>query len=171
METKKGRKRASLKYFYLNGELHKRLHIHRGADQITTWNYPKEKRVVYTYSDVKRNQRPCFTTAEVAEMISRAHDTILDVIMRGEFDPPQYTYGLTELRQKFQYMWSEEDIMNLHAYFSSIHKGRPRNDGKITPAYLPSPRELRAMINQEEVLYVKSDDGEFIPAWRAQDFS
>jgi hypothetical protein len=160
-------KKKPLRYFFLNGDLHKKLHINRGADEITAWNYPKARRYTYSYSSVRRYSEPAFNTSEVVKFISRGRERIEYAIITGAVPEPQYTYGLDENKNKFQHMWSEEDIMRLHAYFSSVHRGRPRNDGMITPQHLPTARELRAMIRQEEILYVKQGD-KFVPTWKAE---
>jgi len=150
--------------------LHTRLHINRGADTIITWCYPLGKRVAYTYSDVKKRKAPAFTTQEVCDMLMRTRRVLQDAITNGDISEPQYTYGLNEHRRKFKYMWSEQNIMEAHAFLSTVHRGRPRKDGKVTPQRLPTARELRAMIRQEHILYVQGDDGEFRPVWRAPDF-
>lgn len=160
-----------LRYFYLNGKLHRALHINRGQDRIVTWCYPDHCRVAYTYSDVKKRKEPAFTTEEVTHMINRGRLAIERALLSGKITKPQYTYGLSQTKRKYQYLWSEENIMEAHAYFSTVHRGRPRNDGRITPQHLPTLRELRAMIRQEQLLYVKDEDGEFRPVWKAQDFT
>lgn len=168
-KTKNGsRKPRPLNYFYINDYLHKKLHINRGADQITTWCYPLHKRVAYTYSDVKKRMQPAFTTQEAAKMLNRGRLTLEHAILDGDIEPPQYTYGLNEDKKKYKYMWSEENILEAHAYLSTVHKGRPRLDGLITPMRLPTERELRAIIRQREILYVKVGD-EFRPVWEAED--
>lgn len=163
-------KSRKLTYFYLNSNLHRSLHINRGADKIITWCYPEQRRVAYTYSDVKKRKEPAFTTKEVADMLMRSYKTIEYAIMEGSIEPPQYTYGLNEHKRKYKYMWDEKHILGAHAYFSTVHYGRPRADGLIIPMTLPTVRELRAMIRQEEPLYVKTAEGEFLPVWRAPDF-
>lgn len=91
--------------------------------------------------------------------------------MYGEISMPQYTYALDDPdKKKYKHMWAEKNIMELHDYLSTRHRGRPRNDGLIIPQAMPSKRELRAMIRQEEIFYVKDGD-EFKPIWRAPDFS
>lgn len=164
------KKSKPLNYFYLNGLLHKKLHINRGADTITAWCYPEHRRVAYTYSDVMRNKETAFTMTQVAQMVNRRKLTIERAILRGDIAEPQYTYGLNEAKKKFQYMWRESDIMDLHAYLSTVHVGRPRHDGLVTPKRLPTARELRAAIRHNQVMYVKTEDGEFIPSWQAENF-
>ena len=169
------RKSRPLNYFYLDvadkgALLHKKLHINRGADTITTWCYPLHRRVAYTYSDVQVRKQPAFTTAEVAKMLWRTRLTLERAILDGAFEAPQYTYGLNEHKRKYKFMWNEKDIFAAHDYFSSVHVGRPRKDGLVTPMRLPTKRELRAMIRQEQILYVRGEDGQFRPTWAASDF-
>jgi hypothetical protein len=163
-------KSRKLNYFYLNGLLHKSLHINRGADKITTWCYPLTKRVTYTYSAVKKQKEPAYTTKEVGQMLGRDRQVLEWAIIDGNIEEPQHTYGLNADKRKYKYMWSEKDILEAHAYLGTVHRGRPRKDGLVTSAPLPTVRELRAMIRQEELLYVKTESGEFVPVWRAPDF-
>lgn len=145
--------------------------MNRPADLVTTWCYPLHKRVTYTYSDTLRKYEKAFTTKQVGQLIHRSIDRIAVGLEEGGFAEPQYTYGFSEHQKKHAYMWHEDNIMDVHDYFLTVHRGRPRLDGKITPQYMPTKRELRAMIRQEELLYVKGEDGEFRPVWTAQDFS
>lgn len=164
-------RKKPLTYFYLNGLLHRKLRINRAQDEIITWCYPLAKRVTYTYSQVIRNKEPAFTTSQVCDMIGRRRTVVESSLTEGEVDRPQYTYALDDPEKKnYKYMWSEKDIMSLHDYLLTKHRGRPRNDGLIIPQAMPSKRELRAIIRQEELFYVKDGD-EFKPIWRAQDFS
>jgi hypothetical protein len=172
------KKSGKLRYFFLDGEwegktqplLHKSLHINRSQDTIITWCYPLTKRVVYTYSDTKKHRDPAFTTKEAAAMLNRGHLALERGILSGGITEPQYTYGIDERKNKFQYMWHENYIMEAHAYLSTIHFGRPRNDGLIAPKAMPTVRELRALIRNEQVLYVKNGDDQFVPVWRAENF-
>jgi hypothetical protein len=167
----KGNKRPSLPlYFYINEQVHRRLRINRGQDIVVTWNYPEGKKITYNYTDTLRRFKPCFGTQAVAKMVMRKR-LVIDIALRdGMIERPQRTYSLDESRKPLFYMWSEKDILDLLAYLSTVHRGRPRKDGQITPAYLPTPREVKAMINGEgETLWVKQGDN-FVPTWRAKEF-
>lgn len=160
-----------LNLFFLNDKLHKKLRITRAEDKIETWCYPDSRRVAYTYSDVKKNMKPAYSTKQVAEMLGKSIQTIKNILKAGAVEEPAVMYTLSANRHKFAYRWNEEMIMNLHSYMLSVHRGRPRKDGRITPQKLPTARELRAMIRQEQVLYVKMADGSFRPTWQAEDFT
>jgi hypothetical protein len=165
-----GRSRTGrLNYFFLDGNLHYNLKITRATDTILTWCYPLRKRMIYNYSDVLRRHKPAFSTREVSEMIERHRDRIEIAIQSGGIKTPQYTYSLSGGEKKlYRYMWSDENIMELHDYFLNVHRGRPRADGKVTPGNMPSKAELRAKIASDEVLYRKDEDGNLVPVWRAQ---
>lgn len=164
--------RKRLNVFFLNGKLHKKLRIVRPEDKIEAWCYPDKRRVVYTYSDVKKNYQPAFSTTEVAEMLGRSPRVIERTVREGVMEPPPMMYTLTRSMHPYAYRWSEQNIMDMHSYLLTRHRGRPRKDGKITPQQdLPTAKELRAMIRQEQVLYVRTEDGRFVPTWRAEDFS
>lgn len=169
MTRKKRARLPKLGYFFYNGDLHRRIHINRSADIITAWNYPKGKMEKYIYSDVRKNGGKAFSTIQVCEMVCRKRITVERAIWNGYVNP-QFTYGLDEARNKYAYYWSEKDIMDLHAYLMTVHIGRPRADGMVTTGKLPTASELRAMIRQGTVLYVKNDAGEFVPTWQAEKF-
>ena len=155
-------------FFYLNDELHKQLGINRGRDLFYAWNFPRGQRMTYTYSDVVKRKQPALTTKQVADMMGRSKKTLELALRVGAVEKPQFAYTLDQNRKKSKYLWSEKDILDLLEYLSSIHRGRPRNDGLITPAHLPTPREVKAMLHDDNVLYVKQGDT-FIPSWRAKD--
>jgi hypothetical protein len=166
------RKSRKLTYFFLNGKLHRSLYINRAGDLITAWSYPEHKRVGYTYSDVKRRREKAFTTAQVSKMINRSRVAIQNVLIRGDIEAPQNTYSIAGYLKDgnddiYKYMWAEEDVLNLHEYFSQVHFGRPRKDGLINPYPMPSARELRALMRHDEILYIKRGE-EFVPLWEAE---
>jgi hypothetical protein len=163
-------KKKPLRYFFYKGELHKKIHINRGADIITAWSYPRGHTVRHSYSDVRRNGEKAFSTREVEGFVKRSRRTVKGAIEKGMIAAPQRTYGIDENRNGYAYYWSEQDIMNLHDYLVTVHIGRPRNDGMITTGNLPSKAELRAAIRQGTVFYVQTESGEFVPTWKAEKF-
>lgn len=164
------KKAKPLRYFFYKGDLCKKIHIHRANDVIIAWNYPKGKAEPYVYSDVRRNGEQAFSTKQVLELLNRRkRDIVFNAIRDGMIKAPTRTYGLDEDRNGYAYYWSEEEIMDFHAYLSTIHRGRPRKDGRINTGNLPSVAELRAKMRQGTVFYVKVGD-EFVPTWQAEKF-
>jgi len=164
--NKRAVKRPRLLYFFLNDQLHKKLLIDRGNDLLTAWNYSTGRIVKYNYTDTLHHHAKAFTTVQVCTLLNRGRVAIERAIIRGDIEEPPYTYGINEDRRKYKYMWREEDVLAAHKYFTSIGRGRPRKDGLVTSGYdLPTPRELRALMRDEEILYVKQGD-QFIPTFR-----
>lgn len=165
------KKYIPLRYLFLNGELYKVLQINRPEDTIVLWSYPSKKRVGYTYSDVKKRMEKAFTLTEVGKMLNRSKVTIKRAIKSGEINEPQYTYGLDDPNHEiFQYMMREPDILAMHAVLAGKHaSGTPRKDGLVTPKKLPTAREVRAMIRNNAIFYVKTESG-FVPTWQAEQF-
>lgn len=167
-KTRARSKRPRLKtHFYLNGQLHKNLHINKGTDVVTCWRYDEGRVVKYNYTDTLKAHRPAFTMKQVGQLINRGRLALELAILDGKIERPQFSYSIDENRNMIQYLWSEEDIFAAHAYFSTVHYGRPRKDGLATPYPIPTLRELRAMIDDEEILYVKDGDT-FVPTWKAK---
>ena len=170
MTPTKKPKAKPLRYFFYNGELHKKLQIHRGTDTIVAWSYPRGHTVKLVYSEVKKKGDKAFSTRQTAQLIGRSIRTVKGIVEAGMIPAPQMTYGIDENRNGYAYYWSEKDIIELHAYLCTVHRGRPRKDGQVTPGDLPSLAELRAEVRQGTVFYVKTADGNFVPTWQAEKF-
>jgi hypothetical protein len=166
---RRNRKSPRLRYFFLDGDLHRVLSVIRAEDFVVCWNYPKRKRVGYVWSDVRRRHGRAFTLEQVSKMIGRHHVTLKRDILKGNIRRPQRAYSITGTTWSCYYL-SEEDVYDLHDYLMTVHVGRPRQDGKVTVRDMPSKAELRAMMKHDIVTYVKTADGEFVPVWKEQDW-
>jgi hypothetical protein len=155
-----------LRFFYLNSKLHKVLRRSRAEDLLIAWDYELGKRVAYSLTDVNKNKQHAYPISEVVKIIGKHEDTIKMHLYRGDLKFPQRVYSLNGNKTPGKYMWSEDDVRNMHDFFKTVHRGRPRIDGEITPGNMPSRAELEAIIKQENILYVKNNDGEFIPVWK-----
>lgn len=158
-------------YFFYRDELHRELHKNRPADIITAWSYPQGKVCKYAYSEIRKNAEKAYRTSEVKKMLNRGRRALDRAIHDGNVPMPQNAYSLDEKRRLTYYYWSEKDILRLHDYFSQVHIGRPRLDGRVTSGRgLPTKAELRAMMRNQKILYIQNDDGEFVPTWQAERF-
>jgi hypothetical protein len=163
---KRSPSKPKLRYFYLNGELHKVLSINRAQDLVTAWIFNQEKRVVYVWSDVRKRLGKAFTMTQVSRMIGRHRVIIENYILDGKIRPPQRIYTLDGTKNPGKYMFSESDVYELHDYLLTVHIGRPRKDGGVTPSRMPSKAELKAMIRHDTVMYLRQADGTFTPVWK-----
>jgi len=167
MDSKNGRSTAArLRYFYLNEKLHKVLRRSRAEDLLIAWDYALGKRVAYSLTDVNKNKQHAYQLKDVEKIIGKHHDTITMHMRAGDIKFPQRIYSLNGNKTPGKYMWSEDDIREMHDFFKTVHRGRPRLDGQITPGNMPSRAELEAIMKQENILYVKDNNGEFIPVWK-----
>jgi hypothetical protein len=157
-----GKKRS---FFFLNGKLHRVLHVNRGRDLVTAWHFDDAERKVYLWSDVRKKMQTAFTISEVARMMGRHPDRIWRYIAAGAINPPQQAYTIDDRRNPTINFYSEDDVLEIHEYMTTIHRGRPRKDGRITNN-MPNRDEIRSMTQTRRFLYVKDDDGKFVPVWR-----
>lgn len=168
-QGKRARQRSNarrIRYFYLNGDLHKVLRVNRPQDFVEAWNYREGKVMGYVWSDVKKRMEKAMTMIEVGKLVNRHRVQIQNYILAGLIEAPQRQYTLDERRKPGKYMFSETDVMKLHEYLLTVHRGRPRKDGRITASHLPTRSELAALMKHDIMTYVKVGDGEFVPAWK-----
>jgi hypothetical protein len=157
---------ASIRYFYLNNRLHKVLRRSRAEDLLIAWDYNLGKRVAYNLLDFDKNKQHAYPMSEVVKIIGKHEDTIKMHLYKGNLEYPQRVYSLNGNKTPGKFFWSEDDIRKMHDFFKTVHRGRPRSDGGVTPGDMPSRPELEARLKQENVLYVKKDDGTFVPVWK-----
>lgn len=165
------KKRRKIRYFYLDTgdglRLHKVLHVNRGGDIVTAWSYSEHKRKAYVWSDVQKMMQNAYTITEVAEMIGRHRMRVDSYIREGHIRKPQRIYEIFT-GTPGKYLFSEDDVLDLHEYLTTVHRGRPRNDGLITTNRVPNRDEMRALVHQGTVLYTTDKDGNFVPIWKEQ---
>ena len=151
--------RKKLLYFFLNKKLHRVLSSSRADDKITAWCYPDKIRVMYSYSDVKKNMGKAYTTLEVAKILGRHKLSIERYIVNGSIKEPARAYSIGNPGSTWsKYMFSEEDIYDIHQFI--LDAGREKD--------LPSKAELKALLKHNIILYTKSSRGEFVPVWKAE---
>jgi len=119
------RRKARLRYFYLNGDLHKVLSVSRAQDFAICWNFQQGKRAGYVWSDVRKRAEKAFTTKQVGAMIGRHRVNIERDILDGKIKAPQRSYTLDSNRRLLYYFFSEENVYDLHSYLLTVHIGRP----------------------------------------------
>jgi hypothetical protein len=147
-----------IRYFFLNGKIHKILSSSRAKDQVIAWCYPDAKRVLYPYSEAYKQMGNAYSVVQVAEMLNKHRVTIQDYILEGKIKTPQKIYPIGSLSKDgwSKYMFSEEDIFDLHEYI--LESGHSNN--------MPSKAELVALLKHSFVLYTKTSTG-FVPVWQA----
>lgn len=156
---KRQRVRKKLLYFFLNGKIHKVLKSSRARDEMIAWCYPDKKRVMYSYALVKKNMENAYSTVEAAKLLNRHKVTIEEYILQGKIKAPQKVYPISNPESSWsKYMFSESDILDIHQFI--IDAGYIRE--------LPSRSELQALLKHNIILYTKTNEGSFVPVWKAE---
>jgi len=158
-----------LRYFYINGKLHKLLHVSRPTNQVLAWCYSEHCKKMYQWSQIKKEAEVGYTPQEVAEMLQRARRTIINYHQDGLIKKPEMTYDL-ETGKVGKRIFSESDIRKLHAFLLTQHKGRPRLDGMVVPAKTLTKEELEAKLKHGINLYTKTSEGRFVPVYEAENW-
>ena len=146
-------------YFFLNGKIHKVLRLSRAKDEVVAWSYLDKKRMMYSYSQVDKNMEKAYTITEVGKILGRHKVTIEEYILQGKIKQPQKVYPISNPESAWsKYMLSESDILDIHEFI--IDAGHIRD--------LPSRSELQALLKHNLIMYTKTEDGKFVPVWKAE---
>jgi ribosomal protein L25 (general stress protein Ctc) len=155
---KRSRTPKKFLYFFLNNKIHKVLKRSRARDELIAWCYPDKKRVLYSYSQVEKNMQNAYTTKETAELLNKHKVTIEEYILQGKVKEPQRVYPIGNPDSKWnKFMFSESDILDIHQFIIDI--GYSKN--------VPSKAELQALLKHNMILYTKTEEGGFVPVWKA----
>jgi hypothetical protein len=153
------RLRKKFVYFFLNGKVHKVLRLSRAKDEVIAWSYVDKKRVMYSYAQVDKNMERAYTVLEAGKLLGRHRVTIEEYILQGKIKQPQKVYPISNPESTWsKYMLSESDILDIHQFI--IDAGHIRD--------LPSRSELQALLKHNLILYTKTNDGKFVPVWKAE---
>ena len=153
------RLRKKFVYFFLNGKVHKVLRLSRARDEVIAWSYLDKKRMMYSYSQVDKNMEKAYTISEVSKILGRHRVTIEEYILQGKIRQPQKVYPISNPESTWsKYMLSESDILDIHQFI--IDAGHIRD--------LPSKAELQALLKHSLIMYTKTEDGKFVPVWKAE---
>jgi len=157
---KRDGKSKSLRYFFLNDKIHKVLKSSRSKDEMVAWCYPDKKRVMYSYSQVKKNMETAYTVVEVASMLNKHRVTIQEYILNEKVATPQkiYPIGQPDSENWSQYMFNQKNILDIHQHI--LDSGHSKE--------IPSKAEIQALLKNNLVLYTKTEEGKFVPVWKAE---
>jgi hypothetical protein len=153
------RLRKKFVYFFLNGKVHKVLRLSRAKDEVVAWSYLDKKRVMYSYSQVDKHMEKAYTITEVSKILGRHKVTIEEYILQGKVKQPQKVYPISNPESTWsKYMLNEDNILDIHEFI--IDAGHIRD--------LPSRSELQALLKHNLIMYTKTEDGKFVPVWKAE---
>jgi hypothetical protein len=148
-----------IEYFHKNGKVHKVISSSRAKDILVAWRYEDSKRVMYPYSEAKKSMGNAYSIKQVGEILNKHRVTIQDYILEGKIITPQKICPIGKSPEDgwYKYLFSEKDILDLHAYI--LESGHSKN--------VPSKTELLALLKHNFILYTRTDSG-FVPVWKAE---
>ena len=153
------RSRKKLQYFFINGKIHKVIKSTRAKDELIAWCYPDKKRMLYSYHLIEKNMENAYSVKDAAALLNRHKVTVEEYILAGKIKEPQKVYPISNPTSTwFKFMMSESDILDLHQFI--LDAGYLRD--------LPSRAELKAILKHNLILYTKTNDGSFVPVWKAE---
>lgn len=173
MDRKTGNTKVSrpkyrkLTYFFWDQRLHKVIRINRPANLVDAWDYEAHKRVAILYSDYRVKAKRAVGLGEAAKIIHCNKRTIQRLLMNEHIHYPSTSYPLDhDNPERFKTWWGEHNLLEIHDYLMTVHRGRPRKDGLITPSQKYATRaEIIAKMNGNNTLYVQGGDGSFVPVY------
>jgi hypothetical protein len=162
-------KKEQLRYFYLNGKLHKLLRVQRARDEAFAWCYEEHAIRLYQWSDLQKRAVRGYKFGQAAKILNRTTRTLRYWIEKGYISEPDQVYCIENGKPGAR-IWSEDDIYKMREITANIHRGRPRSDGLITAHDAMAENELYAKLKHDITLYAKNKDGEFVPLYAAEDW-
>lgn len=157
---KRNGKPKNIRYFFLNDKVHKVISSSRSKDELIAWCYPDKKRMLYSYSQVRKNMENAYSIVQVAEMLNKHRVTIQDYILEGKVMSPSkiYPIGSPDSETWSKYMFNQKNILDIHQHIlDSGHSSE-----------VPSKAELQGLLKNNFILYTKTDEGKFVPVWKAE---
>ncbi|CAB5221808.1 hypothetical protein UFOVP359_79 [uncultured Caudovirales phage] len=151
---------------FINGQVHHVVRIDRPKGIVYLFNLETKSQYNMTYSDYKDFKKACYRIGEASRALNRHPDRLRYAMRNGLVSKP----ALAGPENKMTYYFSADNIFELREYFAGLHRGRPRNDGMITSSKVPTREELEARLSMRQMLYVRKEDGTYIPIWKAEEF-
>lgn len=153
-------------FFFLNGNLHRRIRVIASDDSVVAWDYANETRKPYPRSEVRRLYKKAFTIPQAAKLINVSPARVRAVYKNQLCTPPQWTYDLANYRRLKAYI-SEDDMLELRQTLWDLlpknRFGEPSDDSMTNEKDL-----IHAMMLGDDREFVVINDGEdFIRIFKA----
>lgn len=157
------------KYFFIDKKLYKLVRVIYARDEAVALCLEDDTLRMFAWSDVRRHASRGFTIGQVAKIINRTPRQIHNYLMAGEVESDGMLYSRVDGRP-VRRIFSEENIFQIQEVMANKHFGRPRNDGLIKPKNVLGKSDIRAAVKHDMQLYAKTEDGEYVPVYLAEDW-
>lgn len=158
--------KASAVIFFLDKNLVRLITSNRGSNIVYLYNITEAKEQTMLLSDFKKHRKRAYTLSNTSRLLNRSNMQLYRYIHRGLIRPPTGILPGGERMFTKKSYYSEDDVFEIRRVMGSLHRGRPRNDGKITNNHVLTEQELRGKMGDALMLYTKTKDGRFIPVWQ-----
>lgn len=168
-------KRKTPRHFFWDKKLHKVLRINRPANLVEAWCFQDRKSVTLLHTDFRTNAKPAIQTGDAAVLLNTTIRTLKLYIARGDIRTGDHSYALDGKygasesseynRAKYKIWWGEHHLMEIHEYLINSSPVFSRPGRPALRNGLPTKAEIHAYFNNSPVMYVKNNEGEFIPVF------
>ena len=161
--------KASSVIFFINSELVKIVHKNKPNNICTIYNYKYDKEQTMLYSDFKKHRKKAYTVSTTIKIFKRSRMQFHRMMSNNIIPLPTGASLGGERKWQIMSYYSEDDLYKIREAMANIHIGKPRKDGRITPAKdILSEKDLRSLLGDGIMLYTKTEDGRFIPVWQEE---
>jgi hypothetical protein len=156
------------KIFFINKELIKVFHINKSSNIVNFYNVTSGKEQSMLYSDFKKHRKRAYSVISSAKILNRSRIALQKYYLNGLIPEPIGAKLNGERDFRVMSYYSEDTLFEIREIMTTIHHGRPRKDGNITPSNVPTEQDLRSRMGDAIMLYTKTSDGRFIPTWQEE---
>jgi hypothetical protein len=135
----------------------------QGIVKIKNWS--KDKFMFMSIPEFKRVRKKAFTRTEAGELLNYSRESLGNLTRKGLLPRPIPRMPVNEDPNGICTYYKEETIYTMREILAGIHRGRPRKDGLKINNQVPTESELSAKLNKAYVVYLKTEDGTFVPTF------
>lgn len=152
------------KVWFLRGDLVTLHHQNNAQGVVTLYNYTKDRLETMSNAEFKRSRRKAYNMTESAELLNRERGYLTRKAREGWWPEPMGR-GVNGARIAITSpcYYSEEHLYEIRELMADIHHGPDRADGLVSNTTTPSESELRAKINEHYFVYLKDENGNYVP--------
>lgn len=123
------------------------IHLSPATDEILGYNFASTEKQIFSYRGFQLVAEEALKIGEVAVLLGRKPDTIRKWEKKG-WVPEQRSWDIgREGRKKVVRFYSHSDVEDIRELVSSLHRGRPRKDKRITTS-IPSKANLKTILRE-----------------------
>jgi hypothetical protein len=158
-------RRPRRKTWFLNGDLVRITHTSRAAGIVTLYNCTQDKKMTTTVVEFRKKRKRAFTVTETAQLLNYHRKSMPRLVKSGLIPPPVGELPGGQVAFHYLSYYSEDTIMEARKLMAQTHHGKARKDGLITNNKVPTEQELRYAMGDAMMVYIKNEQGQFIPVF------